>query len=47
MNILDRISLNRLINILTNFILGILKIFAPKPIDTPKPPRRKILPWKK
>lgn len=49
MNIIDKIALNRLISIITNFILGLLKIFAPKSIDDielPKPRRRKILPWR-
>lgn len=50
MNIIDKIALNRLISIMTNFILGLLKIFAPKSIDDieiPKPERKKILPWRK
>lgn len=50
MNIIDKIALNRLISIVTNFILGLLKIFAPKSIDgieIPKPKRKKILPWRK
>lgn len=50
MKILDKIVLNRLISIITNFVLGLLKIFAPKSlddVDVPKPPRRKILPWRK
>lgn len=49
MKIIDKIVLNRLIGIITNFILGILKIFAPQSIDQidiPKP-KRKILPWRK
>jgi hypothetical protein len=49
MNILDKIALNRLISIITNFILGLLKIFAPKSLDdinVPKPKRKKILPWR-
>jgi hypothetical protein len=49
MNILDKIALNRLISIITNFILGLLKIFAPKSIEDieiPKPKRKKILPWR-
>ena len=49
MRLLDQIALNRLISIITNFILGILKIFAPKSIDdieVPKPKRKKILPWR-
>ena len=49
MNLLDKIFLNRLISIITNFVLGLIKIFAPKAIDDiniPKP-KRKILPWRK
>lgn len=49
MKLLDKIALNRLISIITNFILGILKIFAPKTIDDIdilKPKRKKILPWR-
>jgi hypothetical protein len=52
MNILDKIVLNRLVNIITTFIVNILKIFAPKSvenidIDNPKPKRKKIFPWRK
>lgn len=49
MKILDKIALNRLINIILNFILGILKIFAPKIVDdinVPNPRRKKIFPWR-
>jgi hypothetical protein len=49
MRVLDKIALNRLISIITNFILGLLKLFAPKTIDEidiPKPKRKKILPWR-
>ncbi len=49
MNILDKIFLNRLISIITNFILGLIKLFAPKAIediDLPKPKKKKILPWR-
>lgn len=51
MKILDQIMLNRLISIVTNFILGLIKIFSPKSledIDVPKPPkpRKKIIPWR-
>jgi hypothetical protein len=49
MRLLDKIALNRLISIITNFILGLLKIFAPQTIDeieVPKPKRKKILPWR-
>lgn len=52
MKILDQIALNRLISIITNFLLGILKIFAPKCIDDIdttiiKPKKKKIFPWRK
>lgn len=50
MRVIDKIALNRLISILTNFILGLLKIFAPKSvddIDILKPKRKKILPWRR
>lgn len=49
MRIIDKITLNRLISIITNFILGLIKIFAPKAaddIEVPKPKRKKILPWR-
>lgn len=45
MKLLDKIALNRLISIITSFILGVLKLIAPKTVDTPKP-KRKILPWR-
>lgn len=41
--ILDKMILNRLISIIMNFILGILKIFAPNSvnnIDVVKPKKR-------
>jgi len=40
MKFLDKIALNRLIKIITDFVLGVLKLIAPKkdqPIDVPKP----------
>lgn len=49
MRLLDKIALNRLISIITSFILSLLKIFAPKVVDDieiPKPKRKKILPWR-
>lgn len=46
MKFLDKVALNRLINILTIFILLIIKIFANKEIDQPKPKKKKILPWR-
>lgn len=43
MRFLDKIALNRLIAILTSFILGIIKIFAPnKSIDDIVPPPPKV-----
>jgi hypothetical protein len=45
MKLLDKIALNRLLSIIASFILGVLKIIAPKSveeIDAPKPDRR----WK-
>lgn len=49
LNFFDRIALNRLIKIISNFILGVLKLIIPKedkPIDIPKPKRPKIFPWR-
>lgn len=45
MKLLDKIALNRLLSIIASFILGVLKIIAPKSveeIEDPKPDRR----WK-
>jgi hypothetical protein len=50
MKFLDKIALNRLIKIITDFILGVLKIISPKdikPINVPKPNKPKIFPWRK
>jgi hypothetical protein len=50
MRLIDKIALNRLISIITNFILGLLKIFAPKAIDDieiPKPPKKIFPRWRK
>jgi hypothetical protein len=33
MKILDKIVLNRLISIITSFVLGLIKIFAPNKIE--------------
>ena len=49
MRILDKIAFNRLIAIIANFILSIIKIFAPKAvenIEVPEvtPERKKIFP---
>lgn len=50
MRIIDQIAINRLISIITNFILGLIKIFAPKSVDDidipSKPKRKKIFPWR-
>ena len=52
LNFFDQLALNRLIKIITNFILGVLKLITPKektPIDIlpkPKPKRPKIIPWR-
>lgn len=50
MRLIDKIALNRLLSVILNFILGVLKIIAPKSvenIDNPTPkPRRKIFPWR-
>lgn len=45
MRLLDRIALNRLISIITSFILSLAKIFSPKQKTddiTPKPPKVKF-----
>lgn len=48
MKLIDKIALNRLIGTIANFILSLVKIFAPKAvedIEVPvKPDRRKIFP---
>ena len=41
MKLLDRIALNSLIKTITNFILAILKIFAPTKTDGLDPAKRK------
>jgi hypothetical protein len=46
MKFLDKVALNRLIAIITSFILGIIKIFA-KDIDETETPRRRPLEWLK
>lgn len=43
MKLLDKIALNRLLKIVTNFILAILKIFAPKDKVINKPERKRPL----
>lgn len=50
MKLLDRIVLNRLISIITSFILGVLKIIAPKEIEeieVPKPDKKWRPRWRK
>jgi len=54
MKFLDRLAFNRLVSIIGNFILSLLKIINPKidntptPFTPPKPPKKpRILPWKK
>ena len=43
MNFLDRIALNRLIAIITSFILGLLKLIVPhNKTETPKRQRRLV-----
>lgn len=45
MRLIDRIALNRLIKIITNFILSLIKIFKPKDkeiINVPKPRKRPL-----
>lgn len=48
MKIIDRIALNRLIAILADFILKVIKIVSPKSVEDVvvdiKPDRRKIFP---
>lgn len=41
MKLLDRIALNSLIKTITNFILAILKMFAPTKSDSLEPKERK------
>lgn len=52
MRLVDKIALNRLIAIFTNFILALVKIFKPDVDDNPKPipdvkPRPRIFPWRR
>lgn len=49
MKFLDKIVLNRLLSIISSFILSVIKILSPKSVEeinTPKP-KRKIFPWRK
>lgn len=41
MKLLDRLAINSLVRTITNFILSILKIFAPKQINIPEPKKKK------
>ena len=41
MKLLDRIAINSLIKTITNFILAILKMFAPTKVDGLEPEKRK------
>lgn len=43
MKLLDKIALNSLIKTITNFILAILKMFAPSKVDITEPKRRRPL----
>ena len=49
MKFLDRLALNRLISILTNFVLSLIKIFSKNTnsidIPTPNLPDNKPFPW--
>jgi hypothetical protein len=50
MKLLDKIVLNRLISIITNFVLGIIKIFNPKALDqieVPKPDKKIFPRWRR
>jgi hypothetical protein len=51
MRLLDKIALNRLISIIASFILGVLKIIAPKNVeelDVPQPDKPVWKPrWRK
>lgn len=47
MRLIDQIALNRLISIVTSFILNLIKVLSPKKIeDIKKPKRKKIFPWR-
>jgi hypothetical protein len=50
MRIIDKIVLNRLLSIISSFILGIIKILSPKSVeevDTPKPDKKWRPRWRK
>jgi hypothetical protein len=51
MKFLDRLAFNRLVKILSDFILKLTKLLFPKTLDntptpTPSPKKPKILPWR-
>jgi len=48
MNLRDKIVLNHLLKLITNFILSVLKIVMPQNTEKvdPKKPKRKIFPWR-
>lgn len=50
MRIIDKIVLNRLLSIISSFILGLIKILSPtsvEEIDTPKPDKKWRPRWRK
>jgi hypothetical protein len=52
MRLLDRIALQRLITLILNFILTLVKLFVPEPKEDgdepqPKPPRKRWRPLRK
>jgi hypothetical protein len=50
MRLIDKIALNRLLSIISSFILSVIKILAPKTtdkVDPPKPDKRWRPRWRK
>lgn len=50
MRIIDKVVLNRLLSIISSFILGVIKILSPKSveeIDQPKPDKKWKPRWRK
>lgn len=50
MRLIDKIALNRLLSIISSFILGVIKILSPKSveeIDDPKPDKKWRPRWRK
>lgn len=50
MRLIDKIALNRLLSIISSFILGVIKILAPnsvEEIDKPKPDKKWRPRWRK